>query len=146
MADRELEPDAAPHAVAKHVRRLDAQQAKETCHVFGHISKRERSFNIGGVAVTLQLDGDYSEGRSQRGQQILEAALDCAEGAVEENERSASTMDLVVDVHPVHGGIRAHADSESTTTRADRGCTSAPCGSRLLRHVHQVQHPCCERL
>jgi len=46
--------------------------------------------------VALQLDGQNLEVGGERGQQVGEAALDRAEGAVKQHERRPLTMTLVV--------------------------------------------------
>ena len=64
----------------------------------GHPLVAERPIDVAGAAVGLQLDCHQLEAASELGQQFGEPALDRAERAVEQQERRAFAMALVVQL------------------------------------------------
>jgi hypothetical protein len=50
--------------------------------------------------MALQLGGDHPEVASEQRQELLEAALDRAERAMEQHERRAIAVPLVVELEP----------------------------------------------
>ena len=56
MTDRHLQGDATAHAVTGNVGALDTEVNEEGHRVVGHLLVRDRTVDVGGVTVALQLD------------------------------------------------------------------------------------------
>jgi hypothetical protein len=68
----------------------------------------ERSVDVRGVTVALELDGDDVPVDRQDRKEPVEATLDGPKCTVEEDEWWAVTVAFVVEVESVHGGVTAH--------------------------------------
>lgn len=67
MADRGLQGDAGSRAVAEEIRAFDFELPEEGGCVVRHLSVGQRPIDVGGVAVSMLLDGDDLPGlRKQR--------------------------------------------------------------------------------
>jgi hypothetical protein len=91
----------------------DLERLEQRRNVAGHALVGERARSVAGATVALELDRHDLEVAGERGQQLGEAALDRAEGAVEQDERRAFAVALVVKLDradvDVARGRRPHA-------------------------------------
>ena len=67
MPHRELEGRTTPHAVAEDVGPFDVEVPQQGGDIVGHLLVGERTVDVGGVTVPLQLDGDDLAGLGQGG-------------------------------------------------------------------------------
>ena len=72
MADRQLQGDAAAHAVADDVGVPDLQMTTERRRVVGHLLIRERTVDVGGAPMPLEIRGDDLVALTQRRQDRAE--------------------------------------------------------------------------
>jgi hypothetical protein len=118
----QLERNRAAHAVSHAVRAGDAERLEQRCRVAGHALVAERSSDVAGATMALQID--ELGVASKHGQQAGETALDGAERAVEQRERRAVAT---VAVAPVVHLERAHVDvARVLRRRRDRLAGVAP--------------------
>jgi hypothetical protein len=106
MPDGRLECDPAAEGVAHDVRWSDPEVLHEGCDVVGHQLDAEGSMDVGGPAVTLQIDGDDLPTFGER-REIGAKHLDRSQTAVQQNEGAARAANLVVKLDPVHLGVAA---------------------------------------
>jgi hypothetical protein len=106
VADGQLQPGVGPLAVPDDVRLLDAEVVHQGGDVVGERLEAEEAVDAGGVAVTLQLDGDDSVVLRQAGKHRA-PQVDRAEGAVDEEQRGTVAVDLVVHLETVDWGVAA---------------------------------------
>ena len=76
--------------------------------IVGHQRGAERSIDVSRPAVALEVDADDLPSPGERGE-IGAEHLDRAEPAVQQDERPARSMDLVVELDAVH--VRVAADA-----------------------------------
>jgi hypothetical protein len=107
MSHGEFETDGATHAVANDVDECDADRLQQRGDVVCHVRVGQWTDDVGGAAVTLQLDSNHAVLRGERREQPGEAALDCAHRAVQQNERGAVAVGLVVELEPVDRRVAA---------------------------------------
>jgi hypothetical protein len=101
MLDRRAQSDHPAQRVAHDVGLLEAEVLDQCRHVVGHRLGPERSVDVRRVAVALELDGDHAPaGRKRR--QHRRPQLGRAEAAVQQHERFAGAVLLVVQGQPVH--------------------------------------------
>ena len=102
MPDRQLQPDAAAHAIADDVGLTDAEVLHQRGDVVRHLLVLQGAIDVGGAAVSLQIDGDDLPALGQVRQQRLHGAGRHV-GAVEQHDGdTAAAVDLVVHIEPVH--------------------------------------------
>ena len=106
MPSRDFQADAAAEAVPEEVGLLDAELPEQRHDVIGEGRWRHLSVDVSGVSVALHLDGDDPVGLSQGRDHRSEALADRKRTSVQEHERRAAAVDLVVHLEPVNGGVR----------------------------------------
>jgi len=88
---------AAAERVANDVRHVQAQVPDERGNVAGHEVRAERSVDVGGPTMSLEVDQDHLvTGREHR--QDRREHLAGAKPAVQQDERSPAAVSLVVQV------------------------------------------------
>ena len=108
--DRREERDAATERVADDVRLVEPEVVDERRDVVGHEPDVDRAIDVGRPAVTLEVDRDDLVVRGEGGQDRPEH-LARAEPAVEQDQRPAAAVRLVVEVDAVDVGVLAGARS-----------------------------------
>ena len=106
--DRRAERHAAAERVADDVRLVEPEVVDQRRDVVGHQPHVDRSVDVGGAAVPLQVDGDDLVALGQRGQDRPEH-LARPEPAVQQDQRPPGPVGLVVEVDAVDLGVLAGA-------------------------------------
>ena len=106
--DGRPERDAATERVADDVGLLEPELGDQGGDVVGHEPDVDRTVDVGRPAVRLEIGQDdlVALGESRQGRP---EHLTRAESAVEQDERAARAVDLVVEVDPVDVGVLAGA-------------------------------------
>jgi hypothetical protein len=97
VADRQLQGDAAAHAVAEHVGLVDVQVTDQRRGVVGHLLIGERAIDVGRTPVPLLLGRDHPPRLRQPGQDRADH-VDRHVRAMQDDQRPARPVDLVVHV------------------------------------------------
>ena len=108
MAERDEERDASTERVADDVRPLELHMLDERGDVLGHELRADRAIDVRSPPMRLQIDADHLVALRQYGQ-VGSEHLDRAEPAVQQDQRSAGPVDLVVELDAVHVGVVAFA-------------------------------------
>jgi hypothetical protein len=95
MPDRQLQGNSAAQRTAHHVGPLHPQLPHQGGDVIGHRLEAQWTLDIGGAAVSLQFDRDHLPRLCERGQDRTKHR-DTDDSAVQQNERFAAAMDLVL--------------------------------------------------
>jgi hypothetical protein len=95
MPHRELQANVAAHAVAEDIGLPETEVTQQGGRVLRHLFVAQRSVDIGGMTMSLLLDGDDLPVLRQR-RQDRSPQVDGAVRAVEQHERVTAAMDLVV--------------------------------------------------
>src|SRR5437867_6167907 len=107
MADSHEQGDVASVAVPEEIRPVDMEIFQESGGVLGRLLEAERTIDIGGVPVSLLLEGDDPPGLRKGRQDLSERGVDRRASAVKQNQRRLpavlDTMDLVIQAKTVHG-------------------------------------------
>jgi hypothetical protein len=123
VPDRQLHRDPATERVADDVRPVEAEVVDERGDVIGHEPDVQRPVDVGGARVALQVGEDDGVVLGQ-GRDVGPEHLAVAETSVQQDQRPAVPVRLVVEVDPVDLGV-AHDDapkfsSEVRDTDSDR--------------------------
>ena len=103
MAGRDRQADAAPEAVPKEVRLLDAKLPEQGHDVIREVLQRHLSIDVRGMAVSLHLNRYDPVALSQGRDHGSEGQTDRERASVQEHERRATAVDVVVHLQPVNG-------------------------------------------
>jgi hypothetical protein len=95
----------------------DVKRLEQRCHVAGHALVCEWPIDVARVTVTLQLDRYDLEVVAKLRQQRGEAALDRPERPVEQHERVAGTVALVVHRERTNVDVARRLTSPHAWTR-----------------------------
>ena len=101
MADRDLDRDAAAHVVAEEVSPLDLEDIEHSGDVVGQARVAELALDVGRAAVPLHLDGADLARLRELADPRRPVVRDRHERAVEQHERIAAAMDLVLHLEPI---------------------------------------------
>ena len=104
MPDRGEEGDAATERVADHVRLAQPEVPDQGRDVVAHQAHVDRPVDIGGPPVALEVGDDHQVAGRERRQQRPEH-LTRSEPAMEQDDRPAGAVRLVIEVNPVDVGI-----------------------------------------
>src|ERR1700758_3375551 len=96
MADRTLHRDPAAQAVTDDVRVWYLQIIEQPGHIVGEIFVSNIAVDVGGTPMALHFHGDYSPRFGKFIDPIIPVARDCHKCSVEEHDRFATSVDLVV--------------------------------------------------
>ncbi len=109
VLDRKPEGDPATQRVAHRVNLLVTDLRHDHGHVVAHVVDPNAPIAQGGAAMALEIDGDDLPLLRERGQQRAEH-VDRTESAVQQEQRLAVTVDLVVVVDAVRFdvSVRGH--------------------------------------
>jgi len=105
-AERDRVRDQAAEAETEQVGPGDSQMIQQRDDVTGQRLDRHRAAGVGGVPVPLELGRDHLPGRREGFEQRPEAEVDGQQAAVEQHERPAAAVDLVVEPQAVHRCVR----------------------------------------
>jgi hypothetical protein len=103
--------------MAEDVGSVDAEVVQQPDDITGQRRRCDRSVDVSGAAVTLQLDADDLMLASQDRDQLGEVELDGQHAAVQQDQRRAAAVDLVVHVDPVDVGVPALLRPEGAVRR-----------------------------
>jgi hypothetical protein len=128
VPERELQRADGPHAEAEQVGLSHIEQAQELGGVIRHLRITQRTSDVCGAPVGLLLDRDDPTRARERRDHRTKRAVDGGERAVQEHERAAAPVHLVVHVQAVHVGKPTRSGQRcARALRRDRG------GHQLLR-------------
>ena len=129
MPDGGLERDAAAERVAHDVGLLEPQVPDQRRDVVGHEPDVDRPVDVGGSAVSLEIDCDHlalsGECRQERPEHLTGP-----EPAMEQDRGSPLAVDVVVEADPVDVGVTAGALCLARPVGGRHG--SAPPGGCLM--------------
>src|SRR5690242_2190653 len=69
------------------------------------LSDSERAVDVGGVSMALLLDSDHPACRGKHRDYLAEGGTDGREVAMQQHQRLAAPVDLVIHIETVHGSI-----------------------------------------
>ena len=107
MPDGRQERDAAAQRVAHEVRPFEFQMLDQCRDVVRHQLRAKWSIDVGRTAMALQVDCDDLPALGER-REVGSEHRGRAQAAVEQDERPARSVGLVVELDPVHVGVAAH--------------------------------------
>jgi hypothetical protein len=107
VRDRQLQGDRGAQAEPEHVRPVDAQVVEQRDHVACQRGRGGDTVDVGGAAVTLQLDADHPVPADELRDQPGEAEVDALDAAVQQHQRRALALHLVVHVQAVDVRVAA---------------------------------------
>lgn len=120
VAHGQLHGNSCAHAVPQDVSAVDPELVEESDDVAGQRLRCDHPFDVGSTAVTLQLNADDLVLLGQRRDQLSEAEVDGQHATVQQYQRRAGTVDLVVHVQPADVGVPALPGARGVR-RARRG-------------------------
>jgi hypothetical protein len=100
--ERDRAGDETTQAETEQVGLLDPQLVEQRDDVTGLRLDRHRAAGVGGVPVALELNRDHLPARREGFEQRPEIQLDGQQAPVEQDQRPAGTMRLVVELQAVH--------------------------------------------
>jgi hypothetical protein len=144
VRDRQLEGDRGAQAEPEHVRPVDAQVVEQRDHVACQRGRGADPVDVGGAAVAGHLDADQPVAADQFRDEPGEAEVDVLDAAVQQYQRRALALHLVVHVQAVHVHVaarRAHthqtppaaATHRSNDAAATAAAALVPIGDRMPR-------------
>jgi hypothetical protein len=101
VADGGLQSNTAAQGIAKDVGIFEPDVFDQGGNIVRHLLEGERAINIGGVSMSLQLDGNDLPVLGKDWQKLLEHP-DYAQAAVKENQRLPFTVNLVAQLESVY--------------------------------------------
>src|SRR3954447_2703140 len=105
MPKNDMQCDRRARAVAEDVGAAEAQLIDCSGDVIGQGFKCQRTINVGGVSVALELEGHHLSAPGKARQQLCERSADSGEGAVQKHKWLPGAMDLVVHLKAVHWNV-----------------------------------------
>ena len=100
MLHGQAQGDGAAHRVAHHIKALMAELPQDDRQVVGHVDVADGSITERGAAMTMQIDTDHLALPGECAEHRTET-LYLAQAAVQQQQRPAPAMDLVVVVDTV---------------------------------------------
>src|SRR5260221_12031934 len=104
-AESDLQGDSASRAIAEEVGLLDLEMTQESSGVLRPLLETERAINVGCVPMSLLLNSDNPPRRGKLRQHLAERGADGREIAVQQHQRPAAAVYLVVHLKTIHGNI-----------------------------------------
>ena len=108
VPDGGLQRHAAAERIAHDVGGCETQVLDQGGDVVGHQRDAQGAIDVGRAPMALQVDGDHLAALGER-REVGAKHLDGAETAVQQDERSARAVALVVQLDAVHVGVMAGA-------------------------------------
>jgi len=125
---------------------LDAELPEQGHDVIREVLKRHLSVDVRGMAVALHLDRDDPVALSEGRDHGSEGQTDRERTSVQEHERRAAAVNLVVHLQPVNGRVRwRRHESRVRRTRRLRGQSTKLVAARLLLRA-PMQAPSARRM
>lgn len=106
MPNGGLEPDATTQGKAEHVGPFESEVRDQGGDIVGHQLEAEWALDVGGVAMSLQLNSDHTPLRGKLWHKLAHP-LDGGEGSRKHHQRLPAPVDLVIKVQTVDRGIAA---------------------------------------
>ena len=107
MAHGDLQRDTASHTVAENVGALAPEVLEQRRDVVRQLLVGQRPIDVGRAPVALELDRNDLPRSRQNRDQLPEVALDRSVGSVQQHQRLAAAVDLVVHPEAVHRRVSA---------------------------------------
>src|SRR5260221_2523768 len=104
-AQSNLQGDSAPRAIAEEIGLLDLEMTQESSGVLRQLLETERAINVGCAPMSLLLNSDNPPRRGKLRQPLAERGADGREIAVQQHQRPAAAVYLVVHLQTIHGSI-----------------------------------------
>ena len=118
MVDRKFQGDGTAGAVTENVSAVDAETVEQADDVAGVARWGELPIDVRRAAVTLHLHADHLVALGQHRNERGEVQVDGQHASVQEHQRRARPVGLVVEVYPVDVGVAGVVGVRSRSVHA----------------------------
>src|SRR5579872_3654116 len=107
MLNSDLQSDPAANAIAEKVGLLNPKLRQQLDRILRHVRIRERTIAVRSVAMTLLLDGNDAPSSGKPRKQLGERGVDTRQPTMQEDQREAVAMRLVIHRQTVNLRVAA---------------------------------------